>query len=84
MADLISWRSLKKLVVIVIGPLLVLLGVLLLVLPGPGILLMIAGIALLGTEYHWARRLMGPVKQWLERNKRPKPADPEPKPPAQD
>lgn len=78
MSDLISWRSLKKLIVIVIGPLLILLGILLLVLPGPGIVLIIAGIALLGTEYHWARRLMGPVKRWVDRRKGNKPVEPKP------
>ena len=45
------------------GGLLVLLGVLLLVLPGPGILVVALGFLVLGTEYAWAAAA-------LERTKR--------------
>jgi hypothetical protein len=31
--------------------------------PGPGVLLVVAGLALLGREFHWARR----VNDWLRR-----------------
>ena len=30
-------------------------------IPGPGILLVVAGLALLGREFHWARR----ANEWL-------------------
>jgi uncharacterized protein (TIGR02611 family) len=33
------------------------IGSVLLVLPGPGWLTIAAGLALLGTEFHWAKRL---------------------------
>jgi hypothetical protein len=36
---------------------LLLVGAALLVLPGPGIPLLVAGLGLLSLEYHWARRL---------------------------
>jgi uncharacterized protein (TIGR02611 family) len=42
----------------IIGTALVLLGVLLLVLPGPGIVTIAAGLAVLATEFAWARRLL--------------------------
>jgi len=42
---------------------LLLVGAALLVLPGPGIPLLAAGLALLSLEYHWARRL----RIWLLR-----------------
>lgn len=42
----------------IIGVALVLLGALLLVLPGPGILTIAAGLAVLATEFDWARRLL--------------------------
>ena len=34
-----------------------------LVLPGPGIVAIIAGLAILGTEYVWAQRLLRLAKQ---------------------
>lgn len=49
---------LVKLGVTVLGPLLILAGVAMLVLPGPGLVVMALGAALLALEYEWARRLM--------------------------
>ncbi|MEY2478376.1 MAG: hypothetical protein QOG87_3691 [Actinomycetota bacterium] len=56
-------RSSKRIAVTVVGGALVLGGVALLVLPGPGLLVVVAGFAVLGTEYAWAAAA-------LERTKR--------------
>ena len=56
-------RSSKRIAVTVVGAALVLLGVAMLVLPGPGILVVALGFAVLGTEYAWAAAA-------LERTKR--------------
>jgi Putative transmembrane protein (PGPGW) len=40
-------------------------GAALLVLPGPGLLVIAAGLALLATEYEWAARLLHKVKARL-------------------
>lgn len=32
-------------------------------IPGPGVLLLVGGLALLGREFHWARR----ANEWLRR-----------------
>ena len=56
-------RSSKRIAVTVIGAVLVLGGLAMLVLPGPGILVVVAGFAVLGTEYAWAAAA-------LERTKR--------------
>ncbi|HET7846909.1 MAG TPA: PGPGW domain-containing protein [Acidimicrobiia bacterium] len=37
---------------------LVIAGVAMLVLPGPGVLTIFGGLTLLGYEFHWARRLV--------------------------
>lgn len=50
-------RVVHKTVVTVVGVVLVLLGVAMLVLPGPGWLAIFLGLGVLGTEFHWARRL---------------------------
>jgi hypothetical protein len=56
-------RSSKRIAVTVVGGVLVLGGLAMLVLPGPGILVVVAGFAVLGTEYAWAAAA-------LERTKR--------------
>lgn len=47
-------RSSKRIAVTVIGAAFLLAGVAMLVLPGPGILVVAVGFAVLGTEYAWA------------------------------
>jgi len=51
-------RSARRVLVAVAGTLLVLVGLVLLVLPGPGIVIVLAGLAVLGTEFAWARRAL--------------------------
>jgi hypothetical protein len=41
----------------------VLAGAAMLVLPGPGIVVIIAGLAILATEYVWAQRLLRLAKE---------------------
>ena len=52
------WRSTRRVVVTVIGATVVLLGVAMLVLPGPGIVTVLAGVAILALEFAWARRFL--------------------------
>jgi len=58
-------RSLScRVFVTVVGPLVVLTGIAMTVLPGPGLVVVALGLALLALEYEWARaalRLMGRV-----------------------
>lgn len=42
-------------------------GACLLFLPGPGLPLLLGGLALLGEEQEWARRLLGRLKDRLQR-----------------
>ena len=56
----VKW--LKKSAVTVAGVVLLAGGVALMVLPGPGILLIAAGLAVLATQYVWAQRLVGRAK----------------------
>jgi hypothetical protein len=46
----------KTVVVAVLGGLLTLAGIALLVLPGPGFVLVAAGLAVLATQFDWAKR----------------------------
>jgi len=46
----------RRVVIFVIGTTVVLLGIAMLVLPGPGLVVIPVGLAILATEYAWARR----------------------------
>ncbi|HNQ89750.1 MAG TPA: PGPGW domain-containing protein [Verrucomicrobiota bacterium] len=56
------WRNVRRLFVAVAGGTVLLIGVAMLVLPGPAVLVIPAGLAILATEFLWARR-------WLRRAK---------------
>lgn len=53
----------KGLALEVLGWLLVVVGIAAMILPGPGLLALFAGLALLATRYDWARRRLEPVKK---------------------
>lgn len=52
----------KRLVLETLGWILLLVGIAALVLPGPGLLLMVAGLAVLSQQYTWAERALEPVQ----------------------
>ncbi|MDQ4108872.1 MAG: PGPGW domain-containing protein [Actinomycetota bacterium] len=56
-------RNGKRVAVTIAGFLVLLAGAAMLVLPGPGILVIIAGLAILATEYVWAQRLLKVAKE---------------------
>ena len=53
----------KRIIVTVVGGTVVIFGVILIVTPGPAFLVIPVGLAILGTEYAWARR-------WLRKARR--------------
>jgi uncharacterized protein (TIGR02611 family) len=56
-------RSGKRIAVTIAGFAVLLAGIVLLVLPGPGWLLIFFGLAILATEYMWAARLLATAKR---------------------
>jgi uncharacterized protein (TIGR02611 family) len=60
-------RGARRIAVLVVGLVLLVVGIVLLVLPGPGLLVSMAGLALLATEYEWARRLLARLRQHARR-----------------
>jgi hypothetical protein len=62
-------RNGKRIGVSIAGFVLVIGGLAMLVLPGPGLLLIIAGLAVLATEYVWAQRALNFAKQKAEQAK---------------
>jgi len=61
-----SWRRLphpiRWVAVATVGGTLVITGIVFMVLPGPGIPLIILGLAILATEFAWAERTLKEVK----------------------
>ena len=55
-------RSARRIAVAVIGGTIVLIGVAMMVLPGPAFIVIPAGLAILATEFVWARRLLRRVR----------------------
>ena len=49
------------------GFILIIAGIAMLVLPGPGILTILGGLALIGQEFAWAQRIVDRVKAALSR-----------------
>jgi uncharacterized protein (TIGR02611 family) len=56
-------RNGKRVGVTIAGFAVLLAGAAMLVLPGPGIVVILAGLAILGTEYVWAQRLLRIAKE---------------------
>jgi hypothetical protein len=56
-------RHAKRVAVEGLGWLLVIAGLAALVLPGPGLLLLFGGMALLATQYEWAERRLEPIRR---------------------
>lgn len=59
-----------KVLVTIGGPLVIAAGVAMLVLPGPGLVVIALGFALLALEYAWARHALGLLGRGLSRAKR--------------
>jgi len=55
------YNGARRVAVLVGGSVLLVVGLVMLVLPGPGIALIFAGLAVLGTQLPWARR----IHEWM-------------------
>ncbi len=56
-----------KAIITVLGIAVVVIGLILVPLPGPGWLIVFIGLTVLGSEYHWARRLTSWLRMQLAR-----------------
>jgi len=63
-------RQARRIVILIVGSTVLMLGAAMLVLPGPGILVSAGGLAILAVEFVWARRWLRSVKMSLDRAKR--------------
>lgn len=56
-------RHARRLIVTVVGLTVLAIGVAMIVLPGPAFIVIPVGLAILGTEFVWARRLLQHLKE---------------------
>ncbi|MFO0918855.1 MAG: PGPGW domain-containing protein [Planctomycetaceae bacterium] len=61
------WTQARKIVVLVVGVTVLLLGVAMLVLPGPGWVTIFVGLAILATEFAWAKWMLKHAKNHAEK-----------------
>jgi hypothetical protein len=59
-------KQVRRAVVFVVGMTVLLLGVALIVLPGPAIVVIPMGLAILGLEFRWARRWMRRAREMVK------------------
>lgn len=59
-------RKTKKVLIAVAGTLVVIIGLLLVPYPGPGWLIVFAGLALLSTEFLFAKKVLDKARRWYD------------------
>ena len=60
-------KKIRRAVITIVGFVIVLLGVVLLILPGPGIIVILLGLGILSLEFDWARKVVIKVRSLIER-----------------
>lgn len=59
----VTYRIARRVVIAVIGGTVLLVGVIMLVTPGPGLIVIPAGLAILSVEFAWARHWLRKVRE---------------------
>jgi tellurite resistance protein TerC len=65
-----TYRQARRLAVLLIGGSVLLFGIALIFLPGPAIVVIPAGLAILGLEFAWARRFLHRVRSHISEQHR--------------
>ena len=60
-------RKARRLVIMIVGTTVLLLGVAMIVLPGPAFVVIPVGVAILGTEFAWARRWLRLIRDSVQK-----------------
>lgn len=62
-------KFLKRVVIAIVGFTVLLLGVVMIILPGPAFIIIPLGLAILATEFVWAQRLLTKAKAYFEKQR---------------
>ena len=60
-------KQAKRLIIIVVGFTVLLMGIAMIVLPGPAVLVIPLGLGILASELVWARRIVNKIKSKLQK-----------------
>jgi uncharacterized protein (TIGR02611 family) len=60
-------RKIRRIIISVVGGTVLLLGITLIVLPGPAFIVIPAGLGILAIEYQWSRRWLRKARALIER-----------------
>jgi hypothetical protein len=66
----VTYRQARRLVIFVVGMSMVLVGVAMIFLPGPAVIVIPAGLAVLSLEFAWAKRFLRRVRQGISEKQR--------------
>lgn len=61
-------RYAKRMIVLIVGMTVLLIGIAMLVLPGPAVVVIPVGLAILATEFSWARRWLRIMRESVEKS----------------
>ena len=59
----VTYRTARRITVLAVGSTVVLIGVVMLVTPGPGLIVIPVGLAILGVEFAWARLWLRKIRE---------------------
>ena len=62
-----TYKTARRTAIAVIGATMLILGIIMLVTPGPGLVVIPLGLAILGLEFAWARRWLRRVREGISR-----------------
>jgi tellurite resistance protein TerC len=62
-------KRIKRIAVMIVGGTVLLIGIALIVLPGPAFIVIPCGLGILGIEFAWARRWLDRVRKLAKRQK---------------
>jgi uncharacterized protein (TIGR02611 family) len=65
-----SLKQIKKVFIGIIGGTIVLIGLVMIVLPGPAFIVIPLGLSILATEFIWAKKMIDKFKEQFEKLKR--------------
>ncbi len=71
----ITYRTGRRIVIGVVGTTVLLIGVIMLVTPGPAFIVIPVGLAILAVEFVWAKRWLAKIREMISRRGAEKHAD---------
>ena len=64
----LTYKTARRIAILTVGSTVLLLGIIMLVTPGPGLIVIPIGLAILGVEFAWARIWLRKVRETISNN----------------